>query len=352
MRRACLSALLAGMVVVSSHSIAGAPAAQASQASGPGAQARAQAEAEDATLTRARSLLQNGQVREAELSVRQFLKEHPSSAGAHFLLGYVLFRKIQADASAMMDAAASDNAVRLPSIEENLKESLAEFTEGAKFHAPGAFDLKIVALDYILLKDYADADKWLTKSLLWDAKDSEAWYYLGRTKYNENRFEEAVSAFQQCLKLDEKNVKAEDNLGLAYQGLGRNDGATTAFKKAISWQKDTLNQNSGPFIDLGALLLEQNRAQEAVEYLVQGAAISPREARAHEHLGKAYERLEQLDKAQAEFEKAVGLSPQSASLHYLLGRVYRKQGNVDKAKIEFDRSAELRGNTSGGDPDR
>jgi cytochrome c-type biogenesis protein CcmH/NrfG len=43
---------------------------------------------------------------------------------------------------------------------------------------------------------YPDADKWLTKMLEWAPNDSEGWYYLGRTKYNENRFAEAIRAFQ------------------------------------------------------------------------------------------------------------------------------------------------------------
>src|SRR5207253_6310161 len=61
-------------------------------------------------------------------------------------------------------------------------------------------------------------------------------YYLGRAKYNENRFAEAVNAFQQCLTLDSKNVKAEDNLGLSYAGLDRNEEAIVAYKNAIAWQ--------------------------------------------------------------------------------------------------------------------
>jgi len=95
-------------------------------------------------------------------------------------------------------------------------------------------------------------------------KDAEAWYYLGRAKYNENRFDEAITAFQQYLKLDPKSVRGEDNLGLSYQGLGRTDEARAAYKTAILWQKDLLNQDPGPFINLGALLLDENLPEQAV----------------------------------------------------------------------------------------
>src|SRR5256886_16087693 len=104
--------------------------------------------------------------------------------------------------------------------DEKAKASLAESTAGAKYSAPIAADLKVVAFDYVLLGDYLDADKWLTKMLEWTPDDAQGWYYLGRTKYSENRFAEAISAFEQCLKVDPKNVKAEDNLGLSYE-IGR-----------------------------------------------------------------------------------------------------------------------------------
>jgi tetratricopeptide (TPR) repeat protein len=292
-------------------------------------------------LDRARSLLQDGHVEEAEHTLRDYLKEHSNSAQAHFLLGYVLFRKVQVDASAEV-SSGSTSADEQKSREYYARQSLAEFTEGAKYQVPSAFDLKVVSLDYVLLKDYPDADKWLTRSLQKDAGDSDGWYYLGRTKYNENRFAEAIEAFQQYLKLVPKSVKGEDNLGLSYQGLGRTEDATAAYRNAIAWQEHTLTQDSGPFINLGALLLDENHPQEAIPYLQRAVTISPQETRAHEQLGKAYERLNQFPKAQSEFEKALESAPLNSRLHYMLGRVYQEQGLKEKAKVEFDRSATLK----------
>jgi len=211
---------------------------------------------------------------------------------------------------------------------------------------PTAADLKVVAFDYVLRGDYFDADKWLTKMLEWAPNDSDGWYHLGRTKYTENRFAEAISAFQQCLKLDLKNVKAEDNLGLSFAGLGRNDEATAAYQQAIAWQAQSTAKYPGPYIDIGNLLIDENRPQDALTFLLQATEIARGDSRAHELLGKAYTRLEELPKAQAELEKAIELSPQTPNLHCMLAPVYRKQGLAEKAKIEFDRCAALAGSQS------
>ena len=223
------------------------------------------------------------------------------------------------------------------------RSSLAEFTEGAKYAKPSAFDLKIVAYDYVLLDDDADADKWMTRSVEWNPGDADGWYSLARIKYTENRFDQAIHAFQECLKLDPKNVKAEDNLGLSYYGLGRVAEAETAYKTAIEWQSSAAQQDPEPFIDLGTLCLEHNRPDDALPFLRQAAQIAPDDAKVHEKLGKTYSILEKFPEAQRELEKAVALAPDVASLHYMLGQVYRKEGMMDKAKAEFDRTSALNG---------
>jgi len=296
-------------------------------------------------LMDSRKLLADGHVREAEATVRVYLSEHQNSSDAHFLLGLILFREIQAEALESSGPQENDEASKNQTAsfrEEKAKASLAEYTEGAKYERPDASDLKFVALDYVLLGSYSDASKWLTRSVEKDPSDAEAWYFLGRTKYNENRFEDAVRAFERCLALEPRNVKAQSNLGLSYAGLNRVTDAEKAFLKAIEWQAGAQRKNGEAYIGLGDLLIQQNRASEAVSYLQQAIEIAPRESRAHEKLGNAYLNLSQLPAAQDQLETAVGLDPENPSLHYLLGSIYRKQGRSEKATAEFQRFEALK----------
>lgn len=278
--------------------------------------------APDDPLSEVRALVRLEKFSTAEQAVRRYLQIHKNSADGHYLLGYILFK------------------------EQKAKESLAEYTEGARYRTPSAHDLEVVAADYVLLHDYSDADKWFTKSVEWNPNNAQTLYYLGRTKYNENRFEEAVEVFQRCLKLDPKNVKAEDNLGLSYAGMNRNEEAEAAYKTAIAWDKKAAVHDSGPYIDFGTLLVDTDRAGEAVPYLVEGLVISPNEVRAHRELGKAYLHLNQLEKAQQELEKSVELAPQHAPTHFVLAQVYRRRGLLDKARAETERYAALTGTHS------
>ena len=302
----------------------------------------------DAQLAEAKSLIDRGNIADADRVVREYIATHPNSADAHFLRGYILFRQIQAhsrETDTVPHELYKEQGVPVPGAdfqEAAAKDSLAEFTEGAKYRKPAAFDLKIVALDYVVLGDYVDADKWLTHSLQSNPRDPDAWYMLGRTKYSENRFDEAAQSFEQFLKSDPKSVKAEDNLGLSYAALGQADKAMAAYQNAIAWQSESAAKDPGPFLDLGTLLMDQDHLREAVPYLLQAVAISPKESRHHEKLGQAYFGLDELQKAQGEIETAVALAPENSRLHYLLGRIYRKEGLVSKADAEFKRSESLK----------
>jgi tetratricopeptide (TPR) repeat protein len=268
-------------------------------------------------LAEARSLVESGKLADAAQLMRRYLATHEDSAEGHYLLGYILFKQ------------------------QDAKSSLAEYTEGAKYRTPSAYDLEAVAGDYVLLHDYLDADKWFTKSAEWNPGSFQVLYYLGRTKYNENRFDEAAAVFTRCLKLDPKSVKAEDNLGLSYQGLGRNEDAANAFRTAILWEEESAVKDSGPYVDLGSLLISSERAVEGLPYLLKALQISPQEMRVHRELGKAYLHLNELEKAQSELEKSAQLAPENAPIHFMLAQVYQKRGLPDKARVEAERYTAL-----------
>lgn len=266
----------------------------------------------------ATSYLARGLLPEAEHAARLLLHQQTDLGKAHFLLGYILFRRGKP------------------------RESLAEYTEGAKYQTPSAADLRAVGADYVLLAAYADADKWFTKATEFEPQNSLGWYYLGRTKYNENRFEEAVAAFKKCLALAPRHVRAEDNLALSLQALGRNEEALEAFRTAVAWQAEAPDKNPWPHIDLGRFFLETNQPLQAIGQLRHAIELAPNSPEAHRELGKAYVTSKDLVGAQAELETAIRLEPDNAQAHYVLGQLYQKQKEAAKAQQEFTRYAQLR----------
>jgi tetratricopeptide (TPR) repeat protein len=267
-------------------------------------------------LANARELLSTGRLANAQAALRAYLSDHPDSPDAHFLLGYAFFR------------------------EKKATESLAEFTAGAKFRRPGPEELETVASDYVLLDDFADADKWFTEVLAERPTDAHVAYLLGRTKYQEGLYDAALSNFDRALTLRPKYVEAEDNRGLALRELNRLDQAQAAFQNAIDWQ-GTQPANAQPLLNLGSLFILQGDTGKALPLLQRAATLDPQNPTIHEQLGAAYAAQNDLAKAQDELLIAVQLAPETSALHYQLGVLYRRQKKMELAKQEFDLVAKL-----------
>jgi tetratricopeptide (TPR) repeat protein len=286
------------------------------------AQADSAAASKDSALSAARQSIEHGDFKTAEPILREYIRGNERSAEAEFLLGFVLFRL------------------------DRPKESLAEYTRAASLNSPSAEDLKNIAEDYVLLDDYSDADKWMLRSVQMNAKDAESWYALGRIRYTEQRFQDAVACFEKALGLAPKSVKAADNLGLAYEGLNRTEDAMDAFRRALDWQKDAEHPSEQPMLNLASVFVEQGKLDDALPLLMRAEAIAPKNSKIREQLGQLYLKKERLNDAQREFEAAVADAPESAAYHFLLGRVYHRQGQDEKAKAEFERAAALNGTHS------
>jgi Flp pilus assembly protein TadD len=273
-------------------------------------------------LETAKQYLSRGQFKEAEKEVRRILATEPLCPDARFLLAYTLLR-------------------------ENLaKESLAEYTAAARLRTPTSEDLRNVALDYVLLGDYPDADHWAQRALQSDLHDPENLYVLGRIRYGTGKFEDAVKYFEEALAISPDNVKVENNLGLAYEGLNEVDKGIDAYQKAIVFGDKSGKPSEQPMINLAIVLAHRSDLDGALALLTRAVTIAPEDANIREHLGHVYLERNELPQAQVQLEKAVSISPSDARLHFLLGQVYRREGFNENANAEFSRSAFLNGSHS------
>ena len=271
----------------------------------------------DALLYRGKALVNLRQFPQAGDALREYLASHPKSDDAAYLLAYVLF------------------------CEDQPNESLKLYAEASKLKPPAADDLKIVALNYVLLKDYTSASRQLEEAIRLEPGNSEARYHLGRVRYQQNEFDQAIAAFREVLKHDPTNVKAEDNLGLSLEGKGQVEDAVLAYRRAIRLDRASLLRTEQPYLDLGILLGKRNQSTEAVTLLEEALQIAPNSQPAHRELGKTCFSLNRIEDAQREAERATQLDPQDASAHYLLGRIYHRLGKSDLAAQQFHETEEL-----------
>ncbi len=273
-------------------------------------------------LEEVRNLVAEGRYQVAETEVRQILAAAPDQSEARFLLGLLLFK------------------LHRPA------ESLAAYTEAAKYRSPSPEEFVVIASDYILLKDLGDAQRWLTLATGEAPRNTAAWYLLGRTEYNLDHPGPATQAFLQCLILEPGNLRAQYNLGLAFERLQQPEKAIEAYQRAIKLEAASAKPDPQPYLDLGILLLSQQKADQALPYLQRAVEVAPSNAKAHEEFALCLDKLGRSPEAAAEMLLCVHLAPDSAAAAFFLGRIYRHLGRTTQAKQQFARAAQLDGTQS------
>ena len=252
----------------------------------------------ESRLSAARQQLQQAYLPQAKRTLRDALALAPTNAEAHYLLAYVLFRETRA------------------------KDSLADYTAAAHLRQPNAEELAIVASDYVFLKDFPDADKWLRDATTLAPNDPQIWYLLGRTQYNEDHVAADAHSFERCLALRPQDIRAQYNLGLANEKIERPADAIAAYETAIRWQTGHAQQDPQPYLDLGTFLLCQKKFTEALDPPRQDVRYGPANALASQQLGLAFEALGRVDEAIAALKRAADLAPNAEQPHLFLGRIY------------------------------
>jgi tetratricopeptide (TPR) repeat protein len=220
------------------------------------------------------------------------------------------------------------------------KESLEIYTRAASQQKPNAEQLRSVALDYVLLNDYPDAIHWLQKALSFDPRNVDVLYSLGRCFYMQGDYRKAEALYLRVLEIEPNHIKAEENLGLAYDAENQPEKAETTLRVAAEWAAKQPS-DEWPFLNLGSVLVDHDRAAEAVPILQIATGIAPKSPLCHEKLGRALEGSGNTADGVKELEIAVQLDPKNPGIHFELGHAYRQAGAQEKARAEFVLSQSL-----------
>ncbi len=252
-----------------------------------------------------------GQYAAAEAGVRALLLSDPGYPRANFLLGYLLFR------------------------ERRYSDSLAAYTQGAKGETPSPDDLVVVASDYIQLRSYTDAVRWLTYATEHAPGNVTAWYLLGRSHFLLDHPAEALAAFEHCLRLRPNDLPAKYNSGLALERLQRPADAEAAYRQAMEWASEQHSNDPQPWLDFGNLLLTGGRAAEAVAALKAAAEKAPANPLCQQQLGVAFAATGNQDSAVAALRRALALAPKAERAHFYLARSLKALGRKAESDAEF-----------------
>ena len=141
----------------------------------------------------------------------------------------------------------------------------------------------------------------------------------------------SVTLYQRALAVDDKNLTAMNNLGLAFIYRQEPDAAIPYFNQVLAIDPD----NTAALTNLGYIMKERGQAGAAIRLYQKSLAIDPANSSAHNNLGNLFSSQGRLDVAADHFEQALQIDPFHAGTHNNLGTLRVKQGRSEAAFRHF-----------------
>jgi tetratricopeptide (TPR) repeat protein len=168
-------------------------------------------------------------------------------------------------------------------------------------------------------------------SLTVDANNAQSFYDKGLKELWQENWSAALTCFQ---KTTEKNPLFTDawvDVGYCYGNLGRYQDAVDAYKQAIKIKPDYAEAH----YNLGITYCILHRYQDSIEACKQAIRIKPDYAEAHNNLGVTYGSLSRWQKAIDAYKQAIRIKPDFAEAHYNLGVTYLMTGDKGLTLEEY-----------------
>ncbi len=162
-------------------------------------------------------------------------------------------------------------------------------------------------------------------------------YAQAEAAYFEKRYADAVDLFTAYCDDHPENAWGSYMLGLSYWKDGCPEAAEESFRQALAIKPDFTKG----LVNLGRVLLDQNRPGDALTYLEQAIAQQPDHVDALRVLGRIYHNLDRRDEAIDAYEGALRLDDQDAWSLNNLGLLYIESERFDDALAPLARATQL-----------
>ena len=159
---------------------------------------------------------------------------------------------------------------------------------------------------------------------------ARAWFQVGTWKDSQTLFRHAIA-------VTENNVMAHNNLGLLLADEGRLDEAVVQYHEALKINPGFLFALN----NLGNAMMQEGRLDEAVRCFRNALEIAPAYAEAHNNLGIALAKLGRIDESADQFLEALKANPSHPGRQRNLLSAIEKLQDKEKAAMYYRAALEI-----------
>ena len=221
---------------------------------------------------------------------------------------------------------------------------------------------------YLRLSQLERAEESFVEAIKMDAEMADAYNALGVVMTKRRRYDEALELYNKALELNPNDAGFRINIALAYHLQGRAEDAEQAYRLAIDTNSDfagALDFLSGggssaavatdPLQKIasekayedGAAFLRLDRLDRATEQFERALSLDPNNAEAINGQGVIATKQRKYADALGLYEKAVRIRPDNAGYQANLAITYHLQGKKDEAIQAYRKAADLNSSYEG-----
>ncbi len=168
-------------------------------------------------------------------------------------------------------------------------------------------------------------------------KSAQEWWREGKALYDQKRYADALTAFEQAIRLEPNNATYYFNKGVALNDLKQYKEALAAYEQAVRLEPNNATYYHGKGIALNNL----KRYPEALAAYDQAIRLNPNKANYYQGKGLALHKLYRYPEALAAYEQAIRLDPNNAIAYQSKGLTLDKLGRKTEAQQAYEKAKQL-----------
>ncbi len=172
--------------------------------------------------------------------------------------------------------------------------------------------------------DFAAARSNLEAAEKLNPQDGRVWVALAQAHWRLNNTSEAQEAAEKAAALAPEDAAVLQSLAIYYSEAGETLKAAKSaakYSSKVSSDQPAAERAAELYFEASRPLLEQQKFEEAIAILEEGAALLPKSAQLQLALGVADYGLRRFDEAAAAFLRAIEISPETEQPYSFLARI-------------------------------
>ena len=170
-----------------------------------------------------------------------------------------------------------------------------------------------------------------------DNCDADGWFKKGNDLNKQGKYDQAIKAFDEVIKLDPNDATAWHNKGMALDDLGEHDEAIECYNKAIRLSPSLVEAWNGK----GCALKKQEKYDEAIKAYDEAIRLKPNYAASWFNKGNDLNKQGKYDQAIKAFDEVIKLDPNDAAAWHNKGMALDDLGEHDEAIECYNKAIRL-----------